>query len=384
MRSSLANSRVRFHVRCSRITALAVLAGVAPIACTKSTDTIWIGAVAMLDSTDSGEDSMRGIRLAVDAANRAGGIDGRHIQVRILRDSGRGELAVRVARDFVADDRILAVVGHEFSSAMIAAAPVYDGSLAAVATASSPQLSGISPWVFRVIPSDGKLGVEEARLFMAKGWRRVALLYVNDGYGRGLAGAFIPAFRSRGGTIVSRNPITDSTTDFNVYLREFAASRPDAVFVICGEKTAMPFLRAAAAHQLRAQIVGGDGWRSTLALDPRSNGIVWPSVFLPSDTQSIAVHFRRTFASRFGYEPEAPAALTYDGTLAILEAIRRGGATRRGVRAALADTSGVIVTGATGPISFRRGDRVGSVGGLMRVTNGVLTADVRWNDLPTP
>ncbi|MEP6732813.1 MAG: ABC transporter substrate-binding protein, partial [bacterium] len=177
MPKTVATPAIRFFARGLLQSACIALAiAVAIAGCSRKPEPIWIGAVGMLHDADASEDNLRGMRIAIDEANQTGGIRGRRVELRILRDSGLGELAARVAQEFVADERILAVMGHEFSSAMIAAAPVYNGKLAAVSTATSPQLSGISPWVFRVLASDSALAVVEARAFIAKGWRRVAML----------------------------------------------------------------------------------------------------------------------------------------------------------------------------------------------------------------
>jgi branched-chain amino acid transport system substrate-binding protein len=350
--------------------------------CSEESEPILIGAAINNVESDPREDNLRGIRLAVDEANDAGGIHGRRIELVVNHDDGRGEAAVRGAHGFVANERIIAVVGHASSAAMLAAVPVYDGMLAVVSpSATTPQLTGISPWVFRVVPSDSALGADEARLFYAKGWRRAAMLYANDAWGRGLSEAFITAFTARGGSVISRDPIIDETTDFDPFLHTYEKLRPDVVIVISSDASAIAFLKAAAASHLRAQVIGSDGWPASLAREPSAEGAAWPAAFSPRDTQVVATHFRRAFAVRHGYEPDAFAAQGYDAALVVLEAIRRGGATRTGVRRALADT-GTLTTGATGPISFRRGDRIGSVGGLLRVTKGQLKLEARWTDVP--
>src|SRR5205085_388788 len=124
----------------------------------------------------------------------------------------------------------------------------------------------------------------------------------------------------RGGEIVSRDPIIDTATDFGDLLRLYDRSRPDAVLVVTIYFPGKAFLEAAAAHHLAARIVGGDGWPGELAQNPAAEGVFWPSVYLPSDSQPVAVHFRRAFVARHGHQPDANAALAYDATLAVLEA----------------------------------------------------------------
>ena len=72
--------------------------------------------------------------------------NGRRFEIVFADDSGGGVRASAIAQQFVDSTRIVAVVGHVNSGAMVAAAHVYDKHLAAVATtATSPSLTGISP-----------------------------------------------------------------------------------------------------------------------------------------------------------------------------------------------------------------------------------------------
>src|SRR5262249_29259695 len=136
---------------------------------------------------------------------RPAGAANRRLPIQFADDSGNGARATRVAEEFVDSPRIVAVVGHVNSGAMVSAAHVYDKHLAAVATtATSPTLTGISPWAFRVIPSDSENGQTIAEFANTRGHKRAAVLYENNPYGRGLAENFKKSFP---GQIISIDPI---------------------------------------------------------------------------------------------------------------------------------------------------------------------------------
>src|SRR5437868_12489770 len=102
-----------------------------------------------------GLQNLQGVQLAVEEINKAGGINGHQLRLISRDDQGDGTVAAKIAQDFVATRSVSAVVGHVNSSGMLSAAPVYDGELAAIATsATSPDLTGISSWVFRIISHD--------------------------------------------------------------------------------------------------------------------------------------------------------------------------------------------------------------------------------------
>src|SRR5579872_2726086 len=88
----------------------------------------------------------QGIELAVDELNAAGGAGGHPVTIRWSDDSGTGTHAAVVAES---------LIGHITSGAQVAAAHVYDGRLVALSSqATSPDLSGLSRWIYRVVSSD--------------------------------------------------------------------------------------------------------------------------------------------------------------------------------------------------------------------------------------
>ena len=159
------------------------------------TGTVAFGAAGPF-SRAYGLANKQGIQLALDEINGSPAWSGgRRLEIRFADDSGNGARASTIAQGFVNDPNIVAVVGHENSGAMVSAARVYDGNLAAVATtATSPALTGISRWAFRVIPSDSANGKTIAQFVNKLGRHRAAVLYENNAYGRGLAESFRRSF----------------------------------------------------------------------------------------------------------------------------------------------------------------------------------------------
>ena len=126
----------------------------------------------------NGKNARLGIALALKEINDAGGINGHKLVIKEVDDEADGRKAAQIAQQFVSDASISAVVGHVTSGAMVAAAKVYNGHLAALATsASSPDLTGISPWAFRVISSDSANAEAMAKFASESGHARVAILY---------------------------------------------------------------------------------------------------------------------------------------------------------------------------------------------------------------
>ena len=314
----------------------------------------------------------RGMELAVAELNAAGGIGGRMLELRERDDEGSGARAAAIAQEFVADPAIVAVVGHVNSGAMVAAARIYDGQLAALATtATTPDLTGISPWVFRTISSDSTNGLDIARFAKRLGRRRAAILYENNSYGRGLTESFR---RNFAGEIVSVDPIAEDARDFEPYVSYFRKRAPDVVFVAGTERSGIAILREARRQKLAADFIGGDGWTGVVADTAASEGAYVGAPFTAADPRPEARRFVDAFRARYGQEPDGNAALAYDATMVLARAVVERGTDRAAVReylATLGERGGHA--GVTGTLRFLpSGDPQGRGVVMTRVHGGTL------------
>ncbi len=322
--------------------------------------------------------SRRGIELAAEEINHAGGINGSPLKVVARDDEASGARATEIAQEFVANRSILAVVGHVNSGAMLAAANIYNGQLSAVATtASSPDLSGISRWTFRVISSDSLNGVILARFASRIGGNSAALqnasiLYENDAYGRGLADAFRKAFH---GTVVSFDPISEDV-DAEAFVSFYKQRQPGIVFVASREKSALRILRAARKQGFNAVFIGGDGWQSIVTDTAASEGAYVGTSFNAEDPSADVQRFVKAFERKYSARPDAFAALAYDATRLIADALAKKGRNRRGIRDYLASLNpSNAFDGVTGPVYFNSaGDPIGMGFRVAQVVSGRLTS----------
>jgi branched-chain amino acid transport system substrate-binding protein len=317
----------------------------------------------------------RGIELAVEELNARVPRDGPPVQVVFRDDGGDGIRATAIAQEFVDRRDIAAVIGHVNSGAMVAAARVYDGHLPAVATtASSPALTGISPWTFRVISSDSMNGLEIARFAMRHAHRRAAILYENNAYGRGLTDAFVRGFK---GEILSADPIGEGAQDFEPFVTYFKLRKPDIVFVAGTGSSGIAFLREARRQDLRVDLVGGDGWSVLTADTTLADGVYVGAPFTAEDRRPDARAFVDRFRKRYGMTPDGNAALAYDATMLLASVVRQTGPNRDRVRQSLAELGARGgFHGVTGTIAFAPdGDPLGRSIVMTRIHLGALTLE---------
>jgi branched-chain amino acid transport system substrate-binding protein len=296
-----------------------------------------------------------GINLAVEEVNAKGGVGGRPIRVRYVDDHRSDALGAFVAESLVRDQSVLAVIGHVNSPALLAAAPLYDGHLVAVSSAATaPELSGISPWVFRLVPSDSLSGRAIGRFAASlRPGARAAILYENDAYGRGLSRAFRNGFA---GDIVASEPLDEKPATFEPYVAYLKALKTDVVFSVSLERTGLDLLQEAKRQNLGAAFVGGDAWTGIVANAKVAEGAYVGIPFTDADPRPNVRTFVAKFRARWGVSPAQDGTMAYDATNLLIQGLTDGARTRAGVRAYVAGlTAEHPYQGITGRISFSAG-----------------------------
>ena len=353
------------------LVALPAILGSLSAACRRSDGPVVVGAIGPW-TRDYALSTRRGIELAAAEVNRAGGIGGRRVVVDFRDDSADASRAVRIAGEFAADKHVAAVIGPLNSGPLVAAARVVDGTLPAVApTAASPELSGISPWVFRLIINYSVFGITLGRNALRLG-RRAAVLYDNNAFGRGGADAFR---RNFSGQVVAADPIWPGDPDVRAFLEFYRRQGVDLVYVAGLTPSGLAVLREARRQGFRGAVLGTDSWTSMTA-EPGGapNGVFIATRFSVLEPRPEVAAFNAAFRQRWRAEPDGFAAFGYDALSIVSRAMREAGPDRAAVRDWLAALRrGPGYRGVTGRIRFSpEGEPEGSRFVLLQVKGGKL------------
>ncbi|HEV2672223.1 MAG TPA: ABC transporter substrate-binding protein [Gemmatimonadales bacterium] len=304
--------------------------------------------------------------LAVKEINARGGIQGRELALRVMDDSGRPDVAIRIAQQLVADPAVAAVVGHLTSSASLAAGRVYGEARRPVVmispSASSPDLSGVNPYMFRVCPSDLNHGIQLARytrqLLKA---RRVGVIYLDDDYGRGLRGSFSAEFKRLGGEVVEEDPILATTPSVEPYLsRMRQQGGVDAIMLATDRGGAELALREMARIGVHWTPLGGDALSGIETAGPLAEGLRMSVAYLVDQSGGRNAQFVAAYAQAYpGERPDHRGAAAYDIVQLLAGVLPATGTDRRAIRDRLARIGASLPAfeGVTGTIAFdSRGD----------------------------
>lgn len=304
--------------------------------------------------------------LAVKEINARGGVRGRQLALRVLDDSARPDVAMRIARELVDDPAVVAVIGHLTSDASLAAGRVYGEARRPLVmispSASSPDLSGVNPYVFRVCPSDLSHGAQLARFArQTLRARRVGVIYVDDDYGRGLRLSFAAEFRRLGGVIVEEDPALSTTPSLEPYLSRLRlAGGVDALVLATERGSAELALREMGEIGVRWATLGGDALTGIEGAGPIAEGVRLSSAYLVDRPGNRNEQFVQAYARAYpGERPDHRGAAAYDIVQLLASILGKAGTDRRAVRDQLARIGEDLPAfeGVTGTIAFDgRGD----------------------------
>ena len=248
-----------------------------------------------------GEQTERGVGLAVADLNAAGGLLGQQVEVVTADDYCDGEQAVAAANKLVAVGVVFAA-GNPCSGAAIPASEVHAaaGTLMISSAATNPMLTerGLDN-VFRVVGRDDQQGTIAGNyLADRRGDKSIAIVHDGEAYGRGLAEETRKRLNARGVREVLFTEITPGYADYGELIAKLSAVGADVLYYGGYAPEAGLIIRQARAAGDDVQLVVGDGVSSEdfwLVAGPAGAGTLmtlWPDARKNPAAAEVVAKFR--------------------------------------------------------------------------------------------
>lgn len=307
-------------------------------------------------------------RLAIEDAQAEGGLPSLD-SLLVVETTNSAAPAIGMAEQFVAFPGLVAVVGHSNSSASLAASQIYNdaGVVQIAPTSTAIRYSEAGPFSFRLAPPDPEQGrlLSQAVNELHPAGARVALLFVNDDYGRGLRSAVLATLDESRHRLVLDAPHIDFevaglSTELGLRRDDDVASvvaqRPDIILWLGRSATFGHYLPGLRRQLPDAEILGGDALspgHALVAQTPEWAGVRFADFLDPEATSELR-RFRDRFTTRFGTPVRPAEVLSYDAMRLILAAVASGARTGPEVRAWLLRLGRDLppYQGLSGPIQF--------------------------------
>ena len=278
--------------------------------------------------SDLGQFEWRGVSLAVNQANAAGGVDGRKIQLTLYDDQGDPTVGTELARK-IASEGDIAMLGTAESAVTIAMAPILKSEQ--IPNITSGQSVGLialhSPYLFLNSPTGLTYDATLAKyLVTTKGYKKIAMLTNNDSYGAGEDSSFTSALKSLGVTPVASKVVPSDQTNMTPALTAIRGSDPQVLFI--GAEEAQSGLIVKQARALGMTVVFAEGAPAGTPLflstagAANANGTIVSSPYLGNDASTAAQKFAAAYTAAYGSAPELHGAKAYDGAEIMIAALK--------------------------------------------------------------
>ncbi|MFN8845236.1 MAG: ABC transporter substrate-binding protein [Bdellovibrionales bacterium] len=312
-----------------------ILSLVTLVGCTKKTDEILVGEFGTLTGSEAtfGQSTNKGLRMAFDEINAAGGIKGKKIKLITYDNQGKNDESAAVVTRLITQDKVVAIIGEVASARTIAAAPIAQQYKVPMISPSStnPKVTKDGEinrdYVFRICFIDPFQGAVMARFMIDNlKLKKVAILRdVKNEYSIGLADTFVKEVLARGGEVVIDVSYQSNDIDFKAQLTQIKAKSPEAIFVPGYYTDAGLITVQARQLGIKSTFLGGDGWDSPKLHEiakEAANGAYFSNHYATDSSEPIVQEFIQKYQKRFNELPDAMAALGYDAGKVLAEALK--------------------------------------------------------------
>jgi branched-chain amino acid transport system substrate-binding protein len=323
-----------------------------------------------------GQSEHNGDVLAVEEINAAGGVLGKKINLLTEDDQSKTEEAVASVQKLVNSDHVVALLGEVASSRSMAGAPIAQNAhVPMISPASTNEdVTKKGDYIFRICFIDPFQGQTMAHFALGSlGKKRAAVLTdVKQDYSVGLDEAFKKTYSTSGGTIVSEQSYSSGDKDFHAPLTSIKAANPDVIFVPGYYTEVSLIVRQARQLGIECPILGGDGWDSpelTKGAEKEFMNTFFSNHFATEDPDTTVQNFVKKYQDKFHSIPDAMAALGYDATRILADAIKRAGSTdSAALKKAISETKDFA--GVTGHITIDQNRNASKPITILKITNG--------------
>jgi len=222
-----------------------------------------IGVISPLTGSLStfGVSIRNGAAMAVNDFNNAH--DDFKIELIVRNNEGEKEKTEQIAKEFMDNPEILAIIGPLISSNTLTAGQMAQTEkiVLITPTATSPKISNLGNYVFRTCASDLEQGRDVANFMIEEGYGEVGVIYQEDEtYSSDLAEVFMEEMQGKGIEAFPVLTYQKDASDFSQQIAEIEQEEPEIIFGPGYPSELTVFIQQLREKGLNdIQFIGGDG-----------------------------------------------------------------------------------------------------------------------------
>lgn len=304
-------------------------------------DTIKVGGLLEMTggSASFGISGKNGIDLALKKINEKGVLGGKKLSLVVADTKSEASEATNGMQKLISQDKVVAVIGPNQSSAVIASGAINNGAKVVDITPMGtnpdvtvdPKTKQVKPYSFRTCFIDPFQGTVMASFASNELKVKRAAIYIDNtsDYAKGLAQFFKENFVKNGGQVVIEEAYLQKDTDFKSTLTKIKAAKPDFIYIPGYYQEVGLIVKQAREMGITVPMAGGDGWDSAklpeIAGKAALENTFFSSLYSPDDTSDLNKEFVAEYKKAYNTNPDVFAALAYDSAMLVAKAIEDAG-----------------------------------------------------------
>lgn len=291
-------------------------------------DEIVIGVVDDLSAlvAEAGNDSLNGVKVAVEEANAAGGVNGKKIRLVVYDGKVDPQLTSTYMTRLIEDDEAVAVFGGNVSGAVPATITIVNEEevpFFSMSAAADEFTDPSTPYFFRFGPSNSQDAAAVADLIAQSGFKRIGIINNSLPFGLDGATAITAALKEHGIEVIINEVYEVAATDVSPQVVKVRDANPEAVVLWPYPADGGRLLRTMAQFNVNvptviARVALFDTFRELAG--EAANGVVVPNT-VDTDRPDVQAMLEKFTAAHGQRPPTMYIAMGYDGAKAAITAL---------------------------------------------------------------
>ncbi len=293
-----------------------------PISVSPEKEPIKIGVILPLSgkAAQYGEEMKRGIELAIE--------EEREVPIKVIYEDSKFNPKEGLSAYYRLRIEDVSLMITAVSPVALAISPLADQEevLQMAIAASTPEYTSPNDFSFRVTTRAEVEDRELVKWVINHGYRKIALMYVNNDWGLGHYNSIRPEIEKLGGELIGEQTFLMENTDFRIYLTKLKEQNPEAVFLLADAKTAATILKQSEELGIEIQFFGIRSLESKdlIAIAKEAaEGLIYTYPFDPLSENSRIKEFVEGYKNIYGMLPSSYVAEGYDAMNLLLGVLKK-------------------------------------------------------------
>jgi branched-chain amino acid transport system substrate-binding protein len=349
---------------------LALVSGTVARAQDAVTCPVKIGGILSLTGSMGpvGKNIANSAQLAIEHINEGGGIKGCQVEFLLRDDQGQPTVGVDAAKYLIDIEGVQAITGTIASGVTLpiltsvtvpAKVPMVSCCSTAATFTTMAQEGQTEGLFFRTLPTVKTQAYASAKVAAERGYKKIAMIYVNSDFGTGMVKDFEAAITKLGGEVVSKTAYNENQPSYRAEVTTALASNPDAVFFVAFPQDGATMTREWISLGGTENLILNNSLRSpeyvtSVGAKYLQNAFGMDNASAGGPTVDV---FKQAFQDKYGISSDGPGIHTqYDAVMVLGLAMNiapelTGIAIRDSIRE-IQDPAGEVI--GTGPEEFRK------------------------------